>query len=264
MKKMYYKSRPVVANPTFQSKFDKAILDFTAAFIGSKEFNHSLTKGTEREIPLRNFFRQALPDIFAIKPGEVIDCFDNSSPQLDLMIYDKSKTIEFYSGDAVIIPAETLLVSIEVKSILNKEEAKKILINAKKLKSIRPYKKQPKVKTRDDNNQASHCRYFHCVFAYHTDFKSGNWAASEYQRFAEVARDTNTDLKNIDRIYVANKGIINPVEGLGVDENDHEVVCLMYFFNHILNFIFRENNRRKPVPYELYAGRQSKGWKSLV
>jgi hypothetical protein len=263
MSDTFYKQRPYKANPTFQSKFEKAILDFSAAFVGSKEFNHSLTKGTEREVPLRNFLKNALPENFGIKPGEVIDCFDNSSPQLDLMIYDKSKTIEFYTGEAVIIPAESLLISMEVKSILNKEETKKILANAQKLKGLKPYKKIPKTKIREDNNEPAHCRYFHCVFAYHTDFKSDDWAKSEYQRFAEVAKETKTDPKLIDRIYVANKGLINPVIAQGVNETDKEVVTLMYFFSHMLNFVMRENNRRAPVPYELYAGRQSKGWKSL-
>lgn len=259
----YYKTRPVKANPKFKSKFDEAIHNFTGAFIGSKEFNHSLTKGEEREVPLRNFFKKALPGSFEIKPGEAVDCFNSSSPQLDLMIYDKSKTIEFYNGDASIIPAEALLVSIEVKSKLTKEETKKILKNSTKLRQLKPFKKKPILKQRKDDNTIPHCRFFHCVFAYETDFKTDDWAKSEYQRFKEVADETKTELNSIDRIYVAKKGLINPINGQGVNEEDREVRSLMYFFSHILNFAMRENGRRKPVPYELYAGRQSQGWKSL-
>ena len=132
------------------------------------------------------------------------------------------------------------------------------------LKSLRPYKRTPVTKIRQDNNRASHCRYFHCVFAYQTDFKTDDWAKSEYQRFVDVARETNTDVKQIDRIYVANKGLINSVVGQGVNELHGEVITLMYYFSHMLNFVMRENDRRAPVPYELYAGRQSKGWKSLL
>jgi len=263
MKNTYYKNRPIKANPVIQSKFVKAMLEFSASFLHSKEFNHSLTKGTEREIPLRKFLSNTLPNIFEVRTGEVVDCFNNSSPQLDLLIYDNTKTIEFYSGDSVIIPAETLLVSIEVKSILNKEETKKILINAKKLKDLKPYKIKPILKVRKGSNTPPHCRFFHCVFAYHTDIKKEDWAKNEYNRFMKVAKETKTDINNIDRIYVANKGIMNPIEGQGVNEKNSEVICLMYFFNHILNFIFRENNRRETVPYELYFGRQSQGWKDL-
>lgn len=263
MSKSYYKARPSKPNPAFQSKFDKAILELAAAFVGSKEFNHSLTKGTEREVPLRTFLRNALPDNFEIKSGEVVDVFNSSSPQLDLMVYDKTKTIEFYSGHSVIIPAETLLVSIEVKSILNRDEAKKILINAARLKSLRPYKRALKLKTREDDNKPPHCRFFHCVYAYHTDYKQDDWATSEYNRFIQVAKELGMDLKNVDRIYVANKGIINAVNGMGVNENSNGITSLMYFFAHILNFAFRENNRRPSVPYELYFGRQSEGWKNL-
>ncbi|WP_108807342.1 DUF6602 domain-containing protein [Aquimarina spinulae] len=263
MAKSYYKSRPVKANPKFKSKFEEAIHNFSGAFIGSKEFNHSLTKGEQREIPLKNFLSKALPSNFEIKSGEIVDCFNNSSPQLDIMIYDKSKTIEFFNSDASIIPAESLLVSIEVKSKLNKAETKKILKNATDLKNLKPFKKKPVLKQRDDDSKAAHCRYFHCVFAYETDFTNPDWAKSEYDRFKSVAQETKTDLNSIDRIYVAKKGLINPSAEQGVNEIDGKVRTLMYFFSHMLNFAMRENGRRAPVPYELYAGRQSQGWKSL-
>ncbi len=214
-KKTYYKKRPVKANPKFKSKFEEAIHNFSGAFIGSKEFKHSLTKGEQREIPLINFLKKALPSNFEIKSGEVVDCYNTSSPQLDIMIYDKSKTIEFFNLDAVIIPSESLLVSIEVKSKLTKEETKKILKNATNLKKLKPFRKKPVLKQRDDNSTAPHCRYFHCVFAYETDFKSDNWTKSEFDRFKEVAKETNTDLKAIDRIYV-----INANQGLRMVKND--------------------------------------------
>ncbi len=64
-------------------------------------------------------------------------------------------------------------------------------------------------------------------------------------------------------IRIINKGLINSVAEQGVNEKPGEVRTLMYFFSHILNFAMRENGRRAPVPYELYAGRQSEGWKPL-
>ncbi|MCF1713326.1 hypothetical protein L0U88_01630 [Flavihumibacter sp. RY-1] len=90
------------------------------------------------------------------------------------------------------------------------------------------------------------------------------WAKSEYHRFVDVANPSNTDVKHLNRIYVANKGLINPVIGQGVNEFDKVNTTVMYFFSHILNFVMRENNRKSPVRYELYAGRKSKGWKSLT
>ena len=135
--------------------------------------------------------------------------------------------------------------------------------NAQKLKSLKPFKKKTVLKTRESDNKIPECRYFHCVFAYNTDFKSDDWARSEYNRFLEVSHESNTDIKKIDRIYVVNKGIINPVIGSGVNERDNKVITLMYFYSHILNFLFRENGRRHPVPYELYSGRQSQGWVKL-
>ena len=44
------------------------------------------------------FLEQNLPDNFGITSGEVVDCFGHISSQLDVMIFDKSKTIKLYDG----------------------------------------------------------------------------------------------------------------------------------------------------------------------
>ncbi|MGM8937821.1 DUF6602 domain-containing protein [Psychrobacter glaciei] len=263
MTKSSVKSRPIEPNPIYLSKFEEAMYRFVGTFISSNNINHSLTKGEEREIPIKDFLLKALPSNFEVKPGEIIDCLNNSSPQLDIMIYDKFKTIEFYNSDAAVIPAESLLVSIEIKSKLNKQETKKILENARKLKQLRPFKTNLNLKNLPRGHKAHHCRYFHCVFAYDTDFTKSDWAKAEYDRFKQVGKENNIDFKLIDRIFVMNKGLINPPSERGINEKNGEVLTFMYFISHILNFAIRENERRKPVPYERYSGRESKCWKSL-
>ncbi len=263
MSKTYYKNRPVSPNPKFKSRFEGALYSISGAFLGTKEFNHSLTKGEEREKPIQNFFRETLPQNFEIRSGEVVDCFDKSSPQLDLMIYDKFKTIKFVGSKAVIIPAEGLIVSIEVKSKLNRAEIKAILKNAKKLRDLKPYKQKTIIKERESVKTEFKPRYFHCVFAYETDITHKDWGQAEFNRIVEVAEENDLDYKTIDRLYCVKKGILNIIADIGVNEKESEVRTLMYFFSHILNFAMRENNRRPPIPYELYAGRQSHGWKKL-
>ena len=136
-----FKKRPVKTHSTFQSKFESATYKIAGHFFETAKFNHSLTKGEEREIPFIDFFNQNLPKTYSTVKGEVIDLFDGSSPQLYVMIHDSSRNIPFYTGDNCIIPAESLLASIEIKSKLTQEEVRKILKNVNKLKSLKPFGK---------------------------------------------------------------------------------------------------------------------------
>jgi len=266
MGKFYYHSRPWKPNSKFSTKFEKSLLEFAAGFLESKEFNHSATKGTEREKTLIRFLSQNLPDNFEVASGEVVDCYGNVSTQLDAMIFDKNKTVKLYDGNSVIIPAEGLLASFEIKSKLTRNEISTSLKAARTLKKLQPYKRTPKSAKREGDKEISkfYCRYFHCLFAYTTDLKKENWAQEEFKRVKEEARALTYGRHSwIDRIYVNNFGIINTEQEVGVNDENPSVTTLMYLYMHLLNFLFRENERRKPVPYELYSGRLSSGWTKL-
>jgi len=266
MDKFFYKSRPWKPNSRFSTKFEKSLLEFAAGFLESQEFNHSVTKGIERENTLIKFLSQNLPNNFEVASGEVVDCFGNVSTQLDAMIFDKNKTVKLYDGVSVIIPAEGLLASFEIKSKLTRQEINTSLKSARVLKKLQPYKQTPKIGKRDSDNTIGkfYCRYFHCLFAYGTDLSRNNWAQEEFKRLKEEAKALNYGSHSwIDRIYVNNNGIINTKEEVGVNDENPSVTTLMYLYMHLLNFLFRENERRRPVPYELYSGRLSSGWVKL-
>jgi hypothetical protein len=262
-------SRPSVRKrrpePTeaFGGSFEAAVRQIASQFLKSDRFKHAVSKGAEREAPIRDLFREHLPSCFSVTQGEIVDIRDEHSPQLDAIIYDSSRNFAFYSGASAILPAEALLVSIEVKSLLTRDEIRKSITAAQKLKRLRPFK-QPVAEPRKEGEAAdSRARFFHCIFAYHTDLSADNWLREEYRRYCEEAEKLKAPNWIIDRIYVPNYGLINPAFDVGLPESKDSGDALLHFYMNTLNFLFRENARRDPVPYLNYAGRLTKGWTKL-
>lgn len=248
---------------TLKSKIASAIYKITGSFSETAIINHSLTKGEAREIPIINFLKDNLPNTYSIVQGEVVDIENSSSPQLDIMIYDNSRNIPFLSGEHHILPAEALLASIEVKSKLTKDEIKKILKNTKKLKNLHPFSQDVDAcKSNRTEDEAVSCRYFHSVFAYDTDLSTENWIKKEFDRIKDVSNDENVDFTLLDRLYVLNKGFINTAFSTGI-ESDDNADTFLHFYMNLLNFLERENSRRKIVPYLDYAGKLTNGWVKL-
>lgn len=258
-----FKKRPEKTHATFKSKFESAVYEIAGKFFKTAAFNHSLTKGEEREVPFIDFFTENLPKTYSIVKGEVVDLSGQSSPQLDVMIYDSSRNFPFYSGDNYILPAESLLASIEIKSKLTQEEIRKILINAKKLKTLKPFGKNLDIsKQRRDVEDKVTCRYFHTVFAYDTDLSAKDWSKNEFERIVRVAKEEKIDHTLLDRVIVLNKGLINPTYSIAKESTDNANMFLHYYID-LLNYLQRENTRRQTVPYLDYAGKLSKDWIKL-
>ncbi|WP_291285762.1 DUF6602 domain-containing protein [Flavobacterium sp.] len=262
--KSFFKKRSYEPQETFSTKFEGAVYDIVGQFVKTKVINHSLTKGEEREDPLIEFLKANLPKTYSVVKGEVVDKLNNSSQQLDIMIFDNSRNIPFYSGGHYILPAEALLGSIEIKSKITQEEVRKILKSVSTLKNLKPFGKKVDIskKQRSIEEKVS-CRYFHAVFAYDTDIAETNWAKKEMERIIRVAVEEKNDYTLIDRFYVLNKGLINPTVSMAKESKDN-AECLLHFYMHLLNFIQRENNRRQTVPYLDYAGKLSKGWEKII
>lgn len=263
MPSSYFKQRGLEPVNQFGSKFGPALLGFTADFLKSEAVNHALTKGEEREEPIRNFFRDHLPSTYSVVGGEVVDIEERTSPQIDILVYDEMRNTAFYHDGNAILPAEALLLSIEVKSKLSKQEVKKSLKAAASLKELKPFRKSLIKGERGNEPEPNECRYFHCLFAYETDISVEEWLTSEFQRLERVATEEGLLSFDIDRIYVLNRGLIMPQEKRGIVENPEIGTALMYFYMHALNFLGRENRRRNAVPYLDYAGRMSHGWQHL-
>lgn len=263
MNKLGHRYRRSKPSDVLQRGFEGAIREFSAAFLKSAPFKHALSKGEEREVPIQNLFRANLPEAFGVDKGEAADLFGRHSPQLDVMIFDRMRNSPLYRGPIVILPAEALLVSVEVKSLLTSVEIKSILKAAVNLRRLRPFKESLSPVRHAGVPAEGRPRFFHCVFAYESDLSGDKWLESEMRRFLRAACELGIAPSVIDRVYVANRGLMNLEATTGVEEEADQGTALLQFYMHILNFLLRENRRRDSVPYMDYAGTMAGGWKSF-
>lgn len=100
---------------------------------------HPLHKGTPRETFIREFLHNHLNSTVAIGTGEIVDC--NSEPrqkrnQFDIVIYKKNYPRMDFGGGVTAFLAESVVATIEVKSLLDKaamQQAVGAAANAKRL-----------------------------------------------------------------------------------------------------------------------------------
>lgn len=247
----------------FALKFRAAAIQFSADFLKTDGFRHALTKGEEREAPVQRFLRENLPSGFGIERGEAVDPLGAHSPQLDAMLFDRLRNIPVHAGGSTLLPAEALLASVEVKTELTKSELVSSFRAASKLRSLRPFKRPLIGTDRGAESKGDSCRYFHVVFAYKTDLVQSSWLEREHARVVEAAADVGCSTEAIDRVYVAERGLIHPGSNRGIDETGRPGLGLMNLYMHLLNFVLRENRNRNPAPYEQYSGRMTDGWKAI-
>jgi hypothetical protein len=250
--------RPV---PAFNNRFSAALSRFGAALLETSEIANSGIKGTKREDEFRHFLAERLPSRYAIASGEAVDLLNETGPQLDVLIFDQSRNFSFSGGDQniQILPAEALLASIEVKSKLDASEVANSCSAARRLRNLKPYKKQLAGRDVGSNATTGQARYLHCVFAYDTDLSESNWLEHESRRFhSQGTKDSHL----IDSVYVLRRGLLNFSSNRGRLEDSKGGAITSFYFS-ILNFIQRESARRPETPYPEYASLLSGEWVSL-
>lgn len=89
----------------------------------AKAYGHKGGKGEIREAVLTEWLREFLPDTVCVSKGEIVDSELRRSSEFDLVLYLMSPTPRLFSSqEKRVIPAETVLAIIEVKSNLRKED----------------------------------------------------------------------------------------------------------------------------------------------
>lgn len=264
MDKLGFRHRRKEPTPTFDNGFQAAVLRFTAEFVNSDVVKHAGSKGTAREQPLKEFLSAHLPQAFEVRKGEVADVYDMRSPELDLIVFDRFRNFPFFGGEShIVLPCEALLASVEVKSLLTLDEIKSSFRVAERLYALRPFKKKVATRSGSGKQAKKGARFFHTIFAYDSDLSSDGWLDAEYRRLTTNVALTDDGTPTIERVYVLNRGLIDLSNKQGLSEEPGKGTALMYFYMHLLNFLSRENARRKPVPYMEYAGRMNAGLRGL-
>lgn len=146
-----------------------------SSFIG--DLKHPGEKGMFREFFISDILSPLLPHHYGITSGIIVDVYNNQSNQLDVIIYDKRKLPPLLMRDgAGIIPLDSALIVIEVKSTLTIKDLKTSLTSAMKL--------NPTFSSHLEMTQRNLNAYYplYAIFAYESDaeFKS------EFERVENV------------------------------------------------------------------------------
>lgn len=102
---------------------------------------HTLHKGTPREAFIREYLENHLPSNVAIGTGEIIDA--NSRPgqrrnQYDIVVYKRSYPKLDFGGGISGFLIESVVATIEVKSVLTQSEFGKAVSAARNAKALTP------------------------------------------------------------------------------------------------------------------------------
>jgi hypothetical protein len=217
-----------------------------------RAFRHPGTKGATREGDLRSFLEKQLPARFAIASGEAIDGQGSRTPQIDLMIYDRLDIGPFFVTETdALLPAEALLATIEVKSVLDKAALEQFAAAARALHSLRPYGKRfafPRSGGAHDDRKP---RLQTSLFAFESDIGADRWAIKEIERARDCARSARCRVEAIDRLVVLGRGLILPGEGEALTTTEKGALRIWFF--HLVNFLVREAARRPLFPWSSYA-----------
>jgi hypothetical protein len=252
--------KPLPRSPFLNARFSAAVYEFGVALKKTASIQHRGNKGGAREEPLRTFFRDRLPNKYAVAEGEVVDLVGQTSPQLDIMIYDQSTNFALNDDLTKILPAEALLASVEVKSSLNKNEIEKSVRAARKLRQLRPYNRDlGGVDVGSQSLVSKKARYYHCIFSYETDLVEENWMKHEAARFVSLCKKDHL----IDAVYVLNRGLLNIPSDVGMLEDENGGAITNLYFS-ILNFVQREARRRQETPFSKYVTHSAKAWSKLT
>jgi hypothetical protein len=88
-------------------------------------FSHKPTRGKAREDVLVSPLRDILPARFEVTTGEVRAADGSVSGQWDVLIYDRANTPKLYDDpSASVLPIETVMAAISVKSKVNRKSIK--------------------------------------------------------------------------------------------------------------------------------------------
>jgi uncharacterized protein DUF6602 len=208
-----------------------------------------------------------MPGRFGVTTGEAVDSRERRSGQLDVVIYDRNLTAPLLAEDSGdLLPAESLLAVIEVKSTLTKSEMEKCATAAKKMSLLRPYG-SAFVASRRAGLPASdglhRCQY--SVVAFESDLAESRWAEAEWNRLKSAASSANVEPERIDRVLVLNRGMLVPPTATATVAGASGKTMLREWFLHMSNFVVREAARRPDFDFQGYGRRKwSSRWTRLT
>lgn len=253
---------PRYASRQLSERMKEAGEQLTLDFRSATAFEQAGARGSEREESVRRFLKDRLPGGYDVTTGFVFDARDALSKQLDVLIYRIRDTPFLVNGESVLVPCESLLAAIEIKSVLTPEEIRDGLEIAKSIRALKPFDKSFVDARRRGEQADDNCRCLFTIFAFGTSLTEGeDWLTREGARFMKQANELAIPPQYVDRLIVLDRGIINCAEGRGHDSARSGQSVLQIFFMHLINHLLREDRRRKEIDIDIYGGRDR--WMAL-
>lgn len=250
----------VLSKTPFQLALMSAQNSLWSSFVESLGYVQRGDIGDHREDALTHFLEQRLPARYAIARGEVVDTRGTRTGQTDILIYDRSSTTPLITGRNVVLPAEALLATIEVKTTLSADEISKSVSGIKALHDLRPWDAPYAVVNGPQGivTDSDLPRILTSIFAYKSNLSVDNWHVKEMRRVREACTTVGLPVPCVDRVVVLNRGLLNPAPGVALVPGEKEV--LGYWFFNLVNFLAREAGRRKAFPWNDYQWPMSHSW----
>jgi hypothetical protein len=201
-------------------------------------FDHRGLKGRAREIFITNLLEPFLYPTMGICTGIVVDSLDHQSKQIDVIIYDKQVVppILMKEGEGI-IPCESVLASIEIKSQLTRDELRNGILNAISIKQLQPHPSCVPV----DCNLQPLSQTFHLpsgvIFAFDSDLSGTD--LTELDRINDIIQEIGWTDPNppIAELCVAERICYNWGKTLGETRDTWKTTPHNEHYEEIINFI---------------------------
>ena len=125
-----------ILSPILSATADSMITELRAI---RASFSHNGIIGTSVEEIVSKFLNGRLPGSARAVAGQVIDHTGTRSKQMDVVIYDVSRTPMLFAstiGTQNLVPAEGVIAVVEVKTKLTREELRKSATNCTSVKQL--------------------------------------------------------------------------------------------------------------------------------
>jgi hypothetical protein len=116
---------------------EAALAVLNSQFTATKVLKHKGTLGSVREQIIKDFLTAHLPELIAVRAGQIVDSEDNYSQQQDVVLTLKSvPRLPFASGIDLIFQ-EGVVATIEVKTRLDTDALNGIATNIKSVRELK-------------------------------------------------------------------------------------------------------------------------------
>jgi hypothetical protein len=182
---MLRKGRDTLVNELFRGMVEANVRQALEAAKAAGAYDNSALRGRAREIFTESMLKPLLYPTMSVCTGTIIDGMGGQGPQTDVIVFDARivPPLMLKPGEGL-VPCESVLFAIEVKSQLTRQELMKSVAWASKIKRSVFH---PSVAALSGSVSSIPC----AVFAYSSDLAAVSTIADEEGRLHEVVAERN-------------------------------------------------------------------------